>query len=148
MRRRFMMLVVMAAVALAGGAAWGAEVRARLFEDVPNLSNYDEFVADESEYRTKVVFSTDRTVRNFKFLAIAMEDWDEENSRLIFAVKELYSQPKLTPERPLVVTLSFPGDTPNNGISFVDETGKTRRFAVWDDMSGEPDAEPVSMSEF
>ena len=122
-------LAVALAVVLLCGAAH-AEVRAQLFEDVSGLVSYDEFVASESEFCTKVVFSTDSAVKDFKFLSIIMEGWDEEASRPVFAVEELHHQVELTPDRPLVVTLVFIGDIPNNGISWVDEEGVTRRFSV------------------
>ena len=140
MMKRFFTLTALAAavlLTLCGGAL--AEVRARPAEEVPGLSNCDEFVATDSEFRTKVVFSTDRAVKDFKFLGLMMEDWDEKNSRPIFAVEELHSQAELTPERPLVVTLVFIGDLPNNGISYVDEGGATRRFALATNESGEGD---------
>lgn len=120
--------VALALVLMAGAAS--AEVRAAPFEDVSGLVSYDEFVASESEFRTKVVFSTDSAVKDFKFLSIMMEGWDEEASRPVFAVEELHHQAELTPDRPLVVTLVFIGDIPNNGISWVDEEGVTRRFSV------------------
>ena len=131
-------------LALCGGAF--AEVRARPADEVPGLSDYDEFVASDSEFRTRVVFSTDRAVKDFKFLSLMMEDWDEKNSRPIFAVEELYSQAELTPGRPLVVTLVFIGSLPNNGISYVDEGGTTRRFAVATNESDEGDH--LMLSEF
>jgi len=54
---------------------------------------------------------------------------------MTFDVEELYTLDRLTADRPLVVSTTFYGLIPNNGISYVDETGTTRFFAV--DMSGE-----------
>ena len=140
MNRRFIALAAAAlalSIAVCGGAF--AEVRVRMAEEVSDLSNCDEFVASDSEFRTRVVFSADRAVRDFKFLSLMMEGWDEKNDKALFTVEELHSQPELTPERPLAVTLVFVGDLPNNGISYVDEAGATRRFALATNESGEGD---------
>ena len=74
------------------------------------------------------------SVKNFKVLALTCEGVDEEGV-MKFAVRELYTLKKLTPKRPLVVTMVFYGDLPNNGISYVDAKGITQRFAVG--LSGE-----------
>ena len=43
--------------------------------------------------------------------------------------------PTLTPERPLVLGMTFFGSTPHYGISFLDEKGEHKRFFI--DQSGE-----------
>ena len=53
-----------------------------------------------------------------------------QNDTLTYSARELYTLTSLTPERPLVVTMVFYGDTPNNGISYVDANGQVRRFAL------------------
>lgn len=97
------------------------------------VSAYDSFIAGQSDPRVKVVFSATSAVKDFKVLALS--DAAFKDNKVSFKVKELYSQDSLTPGRPLVVTMSFYGDVPNNGISYVDENGKTLRFSVG--VSGE-----------
>lgn len=80
-----------------------------------------------------VLFTTNKTVSDFKILHLTCETIDDDGN-ITFAVEETYSQPELTPDRPLVAGLEFPGDMPSNGISYVDADGVTRKYAV--DMSG------------
>ena len=94
---------------------------------------YETFTATESP-QTKIILSTNATVRDFKVLALSNGDVDDDGN-MHFDVQELYTLDRLTADRPLVVSTTFYGLIPNNGISYVDETGATRTFAV--DMSGE-----------
>lgn len=94
---------------------------------------YESFKALESP-QTKIILSTNATVRDFKVLALTNGDVDEDGN-MTFDVEELYTLDRLTADRPLVVSTTFYGLIPNNGISYLDETGVTRTFAV--DMSGE-----------
>lgn len=94
---------------------------------------YETFTAVD-EPQTKIILSTNATVRDFKVLALTDGDVDDDGE-MHFNVQELYTLDRLTADRPLVVATTFYGLIPNNGISYVDETGATRTFAV--DMSGE-----------
>lgn len=110
--------------------AAGSPVRVQWAEDVlPGLAVYDEFIADTSDGQVKVVFSTDSRVTDFKVLALTFESADE-NGNVSFAKQELYAVNALTSERPLVVGMTFFGDLPSYGISYVDENGVTRNFAL------------------
>jgi len=119
------------------GTAESLPVKAQYLEDVPELGEHDTFSqadgTEVSESAVKVVFSAESTVSDFRLLSIAMQDIDE-NGIFTFSAEELYSQPELTPERPLEADLVFLGDIPNNGISFTDADGNVKYFSV--DMSG------------
>lgn len=119
------------------GTAESLPVKAQYLEDVPELGEHDTFIQTDgtevSESAVKVVFSAESTVSDFRLLSIAMQDIDE-NGIFTFSAEELYSQPELTPERPLEAGLVFLGDIPNNGISFTDADGNVKYCAV--DMSG------------
>ena len=105
----------------------GVVLRVRWADD--SLTEIDEFVAHSGEYEVGIVFTTERpAVQNFKVLSISLEDVD--NDIAVYSVLELYAQDILTPERPLLVRTSFPGDMPSNGISYTDDTGATRYFSV------------------
>lgn len=101
---------------------------------LPPEGQYDTFDAESGEMQTQIVLSTDAVVRDFKVLSLSDGDMDDDG-KMHFKTKELTSYDRLTPERPLVVKTVFYGLIPNNGISYVDENGATRTFAV--DMSGE-----------
>ncbi len=93
-----------------------------------------EFIADESEQQAKVVFSTNALVRNFKVLSMNMEDVSDEGEMSFSISEELYSLEKLTAEKPLVVGMVFVGSTPNMGISYIDNSGVEKLYAI--SMSG------------
>lgn len=100
--------------------------------------DYVDGAVDEFNIRgvfagVRVLFTTNKTVSDFKILHLTCETIDDDGN-ITFAVEETYSQPELTPDRPLVAGLEFPGDMPSNGISYVDADGVTRKYAV--DMSG------------
>jgi len=103
----------------------------------------DTVIVDDSEYAVEVVFSCEKTVKDFKILALTANDIDE-NGQTKFDIEEKYSSDKLEPEKPLVVSLAFYGDIPNNGISYTDENGNTKRLAV--SLSGEDGS--LVLSEF
>ncbi|MDY3868572.1 MAG: hypothetical protein SOZ52_04320, partial [Pyramidobacter sp.] len=77
---------------------------------------YHEFIADTSEYQTKVVFRARSRVTNVRVLALNFEDVTEEGE-VSFSAQTLYTLPELTPEKPLVVALLFAGGIPNMGIA-------------------------------
>lgn len=94
---------------------------------------YDTFIVDTSDARSRVLFTTDSDVTDFRLLALELEDV-AENGAMTFAARELYQQDSLTPERPLVVELTFYGDLPGYGIAFVDRSGAERCLTL--ELSG------------
>lgn len=97
------------------------------------LERYDVFYASEGE-GFKVLFTPSRSVKDFKLLALTIEDVDE-NGNIKFASEEVYFRESLDPECPLAAALDFFGDIPNNGFSYVDDNGTTKSYAV--NISGE-----------
>jgi len=115
------------------------KVRVDYLEDVADkLTDYrDAALEDDTlaggDYETKVVFRADEEVSDFTLLALELRDVDEDG-HAVFAVTPGFSLPKLEPGAPLAVPMSFPGDIPNNGFSYVDKQGVTRQFSL--SMSG------------
>lgn len=108
-------------------------VKAQYIWEVPELGGHDEYDPNDYALTVQVVFTAESTVTDFKLLSISMQDYDDAGN-FAFAAEEVYSQPELTPERPLVAGMEFLGDIPNNGISFTDADGNVKYYAV--DMSG------------
>ncbi len=106
-----------------------AGIVVRVQWDNGTWTDCDEFTAYSGDYEVGIVFSASRTLRDFKVLSVSLEDVDEDGTP-VFSVLELYTQDALTPERPLLVHTSFPGDMPTNGISYLDGDGTTRYFSV------------------
>ena len=122
--------LVFGAVSVEAAEKSPMEVLARWAEDaLAGYSAYDEFIADTSEAQVKIVFSVEGSVRDFKVLKIDFEDINE-SGKPMFSVVELHTLDRLTPERPLVLGMTFWGSIPHYGISYVDESGTTRNYAV------------------
>ena len=91
------------------------------------------FIASEEEPVSEVVYSVSGgSVRQFRVLSVDLVFTDDG---FTYSDETLYTLDELTPDMPLMVTLTFLGDTPNNGFGYTDETGRTRRFVL--DISGE-----------
>ena len=97
--------------------------------DWDGAENVRAVSVSDDEYSTWVFFTFRRPVTDFQVLALEMNDEYE------FDTQAVCSLGTMTPDTPLTVSLSFYGDMPNNGVSFVDEDGTLCRYAV--DMSGE-----------
>lgn len=109
-------------------AAGGPAVRAQWFNDVKaSLSSYEAYTPKSAGPLVKIVFTAAAPVRDFKLLALTPV---EKNGTITFTSKERHSWNELAPGRPLVIGVTFAGDLPNNGVSYVDSNGKTHRFAI------------------
>ena len=63
----------------------------------------------------------------------------EEGEMSFSRTEELFTLAELAPEKPLVVGMVFWGSIPNMGISYLDESGTERMYAI--SLSGN-DGEP------
>lgn len=107
-----------------------AQVCASWAEDIiDNYDEYDEFTADNYESQDKVLFTTDKSVKDFNILALTLEDVDDDG-KVTFSEKSVYNMDTLKPERPLMVNMTLEGTIPNYGISYTDTDGSTKRYAV------------------
>ncbi|MDO4531442.1 MAG: hypothetical protein Q4C06_05625 [Bacillota bacterium] len=95
--------------------------------------SYDVFIADESEDHTEIAFIAEGNVQDFRFLGLNVEDVLEDGT-LLFTTEALYHAEVFSPEKPLVVKMTFWGTMPTYGISYVNEKGETKNFTV--EMSG------------
>lgn len=107
----------------------GQAVEVSWKDEAGEIGEYDTADVDSSENAVEIVFTCARPVKDFKVLALTLKDVDE-NGNADFDVEEKYSADELNPGRPLVVTTVFYGDIPNNGISFTDNDGNTKRYTV------------------
>lgn len=106
---------------------WAQEARG-------DFASYHEFTADTSDYQVELLISTDKILKNFQFLSLTNTVVDE-TGKLLFDMETLYTLDSFSPEKPLVVNLTFFGDLPSYGFSYADETGATRYFSI--NLSGE-----------
>ena len=90
---------------------------------------YDSYAADYTDYAVDVVFTTDGTVRNFKVIALTLDEITEDGD-MSFFFKDLYTYGDLTPDKGLAVKMSLPETIPFYGISYTDGTGADRVFSV------------------
>lgn len=88
----------------------------------------DSYTASTSEYARDLVFFTPSEVSEFKFNSLKAVNSD--NGELTFAEEELYSLDSLVMDKAVTITVEFPGDTPNYGISYKDVAGNIKRYAI------------------
>lgn len=109
----------------------GAELLCATFaveEFLANPDNYDLFVADDSEYSTKIMLTNcDEPLSDFEVVVLNMREMD---GGIVFEADSLYQQDALTDEKALVVQLAFPGDSPSMGFRFKDESGNSHLYSV------------------
>jgi len=91
--------------------------------------DYDFFAADDADYAVDVVFTTDSTVRNFKIIALTLNEITNDGY-ISFFFEDLYTHGDLTPDKGLAVKMNLPETIPFYGISYTDETGADRVFSV------------------
>ncbi len=101
-------------------------------ELLSQYSDYDEIDASRDEYGVKLLLTTDRTIRDFRLFSLI---WDETAEELVTPAEgsELYRAAELaelTPDKPLVVWVSFPGVLPTVGFSFTDADGTFKRYHI------------------
>lgn len=94
----------------------------------------DQFIADKTKGQVKVLISTSAPANQFKFLKIDLKEVDA-NGKATFTAKALYEKETLMPNHPLVVGMTFFDSLPHYGVSYVDESGTVRNFAI--DMSAD-----------
>ncbi len=78
---------------------------------------------EETEYVTKMAFTTDQTLREVQFTLLTWDETYEVDS-------VLYEFDTLDADNPFLAAVVFWGDMTTYGISFRDEGGSLRRFAL------------------
>ncbi|MBR2742034.1 MAG: hypothetical protein IKD89_00410 [Clostridia bacterium] len=101
---------------------------------------YDEYatVCYQNEYTytlptesetVKLVFYTDKSVKNLTLLSLTFVDFDDEGS-ITFSVEPLYTVDEFGPADGLLFDTVFYGSIPNNGFSYVNENGETKYYTI------------------
>ena len=121
--------------------AFEPAVQAHWAEDVlVGLSDYHEVSVSTAEPLARVLLSCEYAVKDFKVLGIEAS----MSSSLSFFTEELYALDELTPERPLLLNMTFYGLLPYYGVSYVDDSGETISYSI--NMSGKDGS--VILTEF
>lgn len=86
--------------------------------------NYDQCICDESEYAVKIAFRFYEEVTDvcFSYLLFDGEAYVVADTAGAF--------PRLSPEKPMVMWLSFPGDMSCYGLYFTDSSGAPHRYII------------------
>lgn len=124
-------------LSLAACAAAEPPLRAEWAQEAVLPAGTEEFVLDTDEYAARILLQTDVPVSDFRLFALSLTDMDGSGC-LTFSARKRLVLPVFAPERPLLITLSFPGDLPSFGISYIGPDGTPRRFTL--EISGEDGA--------
>lgn len=103
-----------------------AVVTAAFVEDVEVSDEYHEFILVDSIYTTKVVFSTDKPVTDFKFFNLDADGFASDGTYLMGEV--FYELQDFTPEKPVVIGMGFAGTMPSNAICFTNNDGTAEYY--------------------
>ena len=121
--------------------AFEPAIQARWAEDVlAGLSDYHEVSVSTAEPLARVLLSCEYAVKDFKVLGIEAS----MSSSLSFSTEELYALDELSPDRPLLLNMTFYGLLPYYGVSYVDDSGETISYSI--NMSGKDGS--VILTEF
>ena len=121
--------------------AFEPAVQAHWAENVlVGLSDYHEVSGSTAEPLARVLLSCEYAVKDFKVLGIEAS----MSSSLSFFTEELYALDELSPDRPLLLNMTFYGLLPYYGISYVDDSGETISYSI--NMSGKDGS--VILTEF
>ena len=105
------------------------------------LSDYHEVSVSTAEPLARVLLSCEYAVKDFKVLGIEASPM---SNSLSFSTEELYALDELSPDRPLLLNMTFYGLLPYYGVSYVDDSGETISYSI--NMSGEDGS--VILTEF
>lgn len=86
--------------------------------------NYQHCIADTSEYMVQIVFYADETLTDFSLVSLQFTDSGFEVVDMPFYTGEL------TPDKPLVADVAFPGDMTTYGIQFTDAEGNVHQCHI------------------
>lgn len=106
----------------------GPQVRA-MWAGGERNGDYDWIDLSTGEPVSTILFVADSTVTDFQISSLFLESVDDYGN-MNFSVTPLYTQDTLTPDWALVVDLTFYGDLPSYGISYVDANRQLWRFAI------------------
>ena len=121
--------------------AFEPAVQARWAEDVlDGISDYHEVSVSTAEPLARVLLSCEYAVKDFKVLGIEAS----MSSSLSFFTEELYALDELSPDRPLLLNMTFYGLLPYYGVSYVNGSGETISYSI--NMSGKDGS--VILTEF
>lgn len=94
-------------------------------DDLLSGKDHHEYLADDSEYAVKLLFTANDVLTDVRFSSLRYENGT-------FAIaEELDSISELKPEEPYVAGVVFYGDMTTYGISFTDSAGNVHHFAVY-----------------
>lgn len=121
--------------------AFEPAVQAHWAEDeLDDISDYHEFSVSTAEPLARVLLSCEYAVKDFKVLGIEAS----MSSSLSFFTEELYALDELSPDRPLLLNMTFYGLLPYYGVSYVNGSGETISYSI--NMSGKDGS--VILTEF
>ena len=90
-----------------------------------SFNAYHAYWSDETDYITSIGFTPTQKLTDVRF---GLLDWFETESWQMS--EELYTIDSMDPDHPFLAQVVFWGDMTTYGISFTDEAGNARHFAV------------------
>ncbi len=101
-----------------------------IYENTAGYEEFYEFSASDSEYRLTTVIAANSAVSDFKVYKLT---WKDSGANMLvpeLSAEPLYTLEKLTPDKPLKLTIVFMGDMPEYAITFKDKNGEDKSYAL------------------
>lgn len=96
--------------------------------------SYTEYIADSYDPQARIILLSSGSVSELKLLKLEFIDITEDG-KISYHTDEVFSPDIFSESRPLILGLTFFGDIPNYGISYIDNYGDLHSFAL--QISGE-----------
>ena len=101
-----------------------------IYDSTAGYEEYYEYSATDSEYKLDVVIAANSTLTDFKVSKITWKDSSSTVFTPVLSDEPLYSLEKLTPDKPLKLTIVFMGDLPEYALTFKDKDGVEKVYAL------------------
>ena len=101
-----------------------------VYNSTDGYEEYYKFAASESEYKVSFMVAANKTITDFKLYSLTWKDSAETIFTYELSEKPLYELEKLTSDKPLMLTVEFPGDMPAYAITFKDQNGTEKIYSL------------------
>ena len=102
-----------------------------------DIGGIQEVALDSTAYQTRLILKACQDLNAFQLLAFSVENVDE-NGNVTYQEQTLFGMDSMNKGTSLVLGMSFLGEVPFYGVSYLDENGVEKKYCFQIDAVGEP----------
>ena len=91
------------------------------------MTDTQEVALDSTAYQTKLILKACENLNAFQLLAFHIENVDE-NGNVTYQEQTLFGMDSMNKDTSLVLGMSFVGEVPFYGVSYLDENGVEKKY--------------------